>query len=365
MAFVYNGNLYAVGVGDFVAFKGGEYRAMGKVLTESTFEVSSDTLDIRGGKRNPLRVRYNHSSEATFSIISATYNPDFWAASMGGEERSYANLPLEENLTMAGRVITLSQTPVTVGDIGAKVWVRYNGNMIGAIDASNGNKTITIPDNGGTAWAEIPNDANVCVLYNYKDINATAITIPADIQPEIWHIFIDVDVCTDKSGSGIVGRTVVEIPLGQLDPAQTFNATADGYSESKLTGIMLADTSSGTNACGGRGVYAYISTEIFNQKWYDSVRSLVNDPDDVTLAQGTTYVPHLLGIQNFDRYITLDKDFYGDLNFVFAAGTATGTTWDSGTYTIKAGTTAGTATLKVTCPSKPSIPEYTMEITVE
>lgn len=359
MAFNYSGNLYAVGVGDFIAYKGSQLAAVGKVNTETMFEFSASNLDIRGGKRAPLLLRYSHSSEATFSIISAAYNPNLWKATTGGEDRDFAMLPIEETVTMAGRVVTLSHTPVAVGSIDAKVWVKYKDSIVGEV-IPNGN-SITLESTG--AWAVIPDNATLCVIYNYKNVNASAITIPAEIQPDIWHIFIDVDLATDKSGSGIVGRTVIEIPLAQLDPAQTFNATIDGYSESRITGIMLADKS-GAAGCSGKGVYAYMNTEIFDRNWYDDVYAIVNDLDNVELAPNGTYALHLLGLQAGGSYKVLDKDFYGDLTFTFAAGTATGATFNQTTGVITAGSTAGTATLKVKVTDKPAIAEYTLEIVV-
>lgn len=358
MAFNYSGNLYAVGVGDFIAYKGSTYFGMGKVNTETMFEFSASNLDIRGGKRAPLLMRYSHSSEATFSIISAAYNPNLWKASMGGEDRNYANLPAEETVTMSTRTITLSKTPVAVGDIGSQVWVQYNGTMYGAIDAST--TTVVVPSTG--AFADIPDDAIVCVTYNYTNINATAITIPAELNPDILHIFISVDLATDKSGSGIIGRTVVEIPLAQLDPAQTFNATIDGYSESKITGIMLADRNGA--GCNSKGIYAYLNTEIFDQHWYDNVYRITNDLDDVEMAVSSTYTIQLVGLEIGGTFKILSTDYYDDLTFVFDAGTAIGSTFNDTTGIVTTSTTAGTATLTITCPSKTTIPVYTLEIVV-
>lgn len=360
--FNYGNNLYAVGVGDFIAFKNGKFAAMGKVNTDTSFTVSASSLDIRGGKRLPLLARYFHSSQATFSIISANYNMDIWQASSGGTKRSFANLPKEEQVEMNGRVITLSRLPVAVGDIGAKVWVRYNGKMIGSIDGTA--QTLTIPSNG--AFSVIPNNSQLCVIYNYKNINASAVTVPAEISPEIWHIFIDVDLATDKSGSGIVGRTVIEIPLGQLDPSQEFSATGDGYSSSKLTGIMLADKSG--VGCSGGGVYAYINTEVLDQVWYDDVYTIANDLDNVTLSQGEVYNLNLVGIEFGGEYKIIEKDAYGNLDFTFNVGSATGTTFNNGVIT--AGSTAGVATLEITVKDDSGvaitrIPKYTLEIEVQ
>lgn len=358
MAFSYNGTLYAVGVGDYIAYKGNKLASIGKANTETMFDFSAGNLDLRGGKRAPLLLRYSHSSEATFSIISAAFSPEIWKASTGGEERDFALVPAEETIQMQNRTITLEKTPSVVGSIPANVWIKYNGAIYGAIEATS--NTVEIPNSG--AFTAIPDNATICAIYNYKNINASAITIPAEIQPDIWHIFIDVDLATDKSGSGIIGRTVIEIPLAQLDPAQTFNATIDGYTESKITGIMLADKTGA--GCNGKGVYAYINTEIFDQVWYDSVYALVNNLDNVEISQGKTYALSLLGLQPMGKYIAIDTDYYSDLTFTFNAGTATGATFEESTGVITAGTTNGQATLKVSVTNKPTIPTYTLEIDV-
>ena len=371
--FNYNGNLYAVGVGDFIAYKGEQLVAVGKVNTETSFSFSSSNLDIRGGKRAPLLLRYNHSSEASFNIISAAYNPDIWRASSGGKVADGSNgvedhrkLSFEEALTIpaeGARTVTLTHTPVVCGDLPANVWVRYNGMTIGVIRNVT-SRTITIPSDEG--FEVIPAGAKICVVYNYQNSASYAVTIPAEIQPEIWHIFIDVDVATDKSGSGIVGRTIIEIPLAQLDPAQEFNATVDGYSSSNITGMMLADKNG--NGCGnGGGVYAYINTELFDRKWYDNVYRIVNDIDDVEVSTNGSYTLSLIGLEVGGTYQFLGTDTYGTadgISFVFSAGTATGSTFNSTTGVFTAGATAGTATVTVTCPSKPAIPAYVLEINV-
>lgn len=359
MAFVSQNNVYAVGVGDFIAYKNGEFAAMGKVNTETMMEFTASYLDIRAGKRGKLVARYAHSSNATFSIVAANYSPAILKASMGGQDISYGYLPKEESLTMATRTLTLTETPKEVGDINSKVWIKYDGLFVGAISASS--TTVVIPST--SPFNAIPDNATVCAIYNYQNINASTFTMPAEVQPEIWHIFIDIDLCSDKSGAGIIGRQVVEIPLAQLSPEQTINATMDGYSESKLAGVMLADMN-GVNACGGHGVYAYITTEIDNALWYDSVFGITNDIDNVELGISSTYALQLLALQYGGSYISLDSDYYGDLSFTFDEGTATGTTFNDSTGVITSGSTAGTATLEISIPNKTAVPTYTLEIVV-
>lgn len=359
MSFVRKNNVYAVGVGDFIAYKNGEFAAMGKVNTETMMEFTASYLDIRGGKRGKLVARYAHSSNATFSVIAANYSPTILKASMGGEDITYGCVPQEDPLTMVTRTITLTKTPIAVGDIGADVWIKYDGLMIGKITAST--TTVVIP--ATAPFNTIPDSSSVCAIYNYQNLAASTFTMPAEVAPEIWHFFIDIDLCSDKSGAGIIGREVVEIPLGQLNPEQTINAAMAGYSESKLSGVMLADTS-GVNACGGHGIYAYVTTEITNENWYDSVYSVGNDIDDVEIAKSATYAIQLFGLQYGNTYITLDPDYYDDLTFVFDAGTAVGSTFNDTTGVVTASTTAGTATLEVSVTNKTSIPTYTLEIVV-
>ena len=360
-----NQTLYSVGVGDFIAYKGGQLFAIGKFDTETSMEFTASYLDIRGGKRGKLLARYAHSSNATFSIIAANYSPEILAASMGGQKvENYGYVPFEESLEVkAGRVITLSNTPKAVGDIPANVWVRYNGKTYSPI-AYNNSLTITLPNT--EEYNEIPTNANVCAVYQYQNLAAadSTFSMPAEVEPAILHIFVDIDLVGDESGSGVIGHQVVEIPLAQLNPEQTINATMDGYSQSRLTGVMLADKSASTNACGGQGVYAYITTVINDANWYDDVYAIVNDVDDLELGNSTTATINLLGLQAGGKYMVIGSSYYGDLTFTFDAGTATGTTFDSETGVITTSTTDGTATLKVKVTGVTRIKEYTLEINV-
>lgn len=364
-----NQTLYSVGVGDFIAYKGVQFYASGKFCTETNMEFTSNSTDLRAGKRAPMVCRYFHSSNATFSIVAANYAPEIMKASMGGQDVSYGCVPQEESLTMATRTITLSNTPVATGDIPATVWIKNaKGQMLGALTATG--NTVVIPSDG--AYAGLADNSTVCATYIYKNLAAETFTIPAQVNPDILHIFVDIDLFTDKSGSGKVGRQVIEIPLAQLSPDQTINATMDGYSQSKLTGTMLADKSNATNACGDHGVYAYITTEITAANWYDNVYALTNDIDNIELANSASVGINLLGLQYGGNYMFISKDYYdggdstksGLIHFTFSAGTATGTTFDATTGVITAGSTDGTATLQVSVNGVTSIPTYTLEIDV-
>lgn len=378
MANVNNQTLYSVGVGDFIAYENGQLVAMGKFDTETNMEFTASYLDIRAGKRGKLVARYAHSSNATFSIVAANYSPVIYQATMGGTETQNGCLPKEESKVMGGgnqRTITLSETPVKRGDIPAKVWIRYNGEIYGALTADGNTVSIPAEDDdtigSNASWSKIEDGSTVCAIYMYTNAAASTVVMPAEVKPAIWHIWVDIDLVADKSGSGIVGRQVIEIPLAQLSPEQTINATMDGYSQSKVTGVMLADKSNVANACGGEGVYAYIVTEIFDKKWYDDIFGLTNDPDDITLYKGTSTNVRLIGLQNGGKFTFIDSSLYdggtptnGKVNFVFNAGTATGTTFTQATGLIEAGQQVGTATLTVTVTGT-DIPTYTLEINVE
>ena len=359
-----NQTLYSVGVGDFIAYKGGELFAIGKFDTETSMEFTASYLDIRGGKRGKLLARYAHSSNATFSIIAANYAPEILKAAMGGTEvQNYGYIPFEESRTLSTRTFTVTHTPVKVGDIPANVWVRYNGKTYSPIAYAD-SSSITLPNTA--EYNEIPDDAEICVVYQYQNLAAAASTfaMPAEVEPAILHIFVDIDLVGDESGSGVIGHQVVEIPLAQLNPEQTINATMDGYSQSRLTGVMLADKSASTNACGGKGVYAYITTVINDANWYDDVYAIVNDVDDLELGNSTTATINLLGLQAGGKYMVIGESYYGDLTFTFNAGTATGTTFNAETGVITTSTTDGTATLKVKVTGVDRIQEYTLEINV-
>lgn len=368
-----NQTLYSVGVGDFIAYKGGNLFAIGKFDTETSMEFTASYLDIRGGKRGKLLARYAHSSNATFSIIAANYAPEIIAASMGGKALDeYGYVPCEESLEVkAGRTLTLSNEPKAVGDIPANVWIRVNGQTLSPITSENiSGTTVTIPST--QEYAGISIGDQVCAVYQYQNNAAKASTfaMPAEVEPAILHIFVDIDLVGDKSGSGVIGHQVVEIPLAQLNPEQTINATMDGYSQSKLTGVMLADKSASTNACGGQGVYAYITTVIDDANWYDDVYAIVNDTDDIELENGASASINLLGLQYGGKYMVIGSSYYSDLKFTFTEGNPSVATFDAETGIITANASNdGQATLKVEVKDSNGdvierIPAYTLEIDV-
>ena len=379
-----NQTLYSVGVGDFIAYKGGQLFAIGKFDTETSMEFTASYLDIRGGKRGKLLARYAHSSNATFSIIAANYSPEILAGAMGGQKvEAYGYVPFEESKGMTGRTVALSHTPVKVGDIPANVWVKYNGVQYPSIAYTSGG-SITIPADG--QYADIPDGSTVCLVYQYQNAAAAANTglsgtfsMPAEVEPAILHIFVDIDLVGDESGSGVIGHQIVEIPLAQLNPEQTINATMDGYSQSRLTGVMLADKGTNTDACGGQGVYAYITTIINDAEWYDGIVGITNDQDDLDIENGGTATLKLLmsrsdgtwGFVSPSAYDGINGDptsaSAGKVHFTFAAGGATGSTFNYETGVITAGTTAGTGTVKVDvygANGTKVIPTYTLEFTV-
>ena len=371
-----NQTLYSVGVGDFIAYKGGNLFAIGKFDTETSMEFSASYLDIRAGKRGKLCARYAHSSNATFNIIAANYAPEILRESMGGQDIQYGYVPFEESLPLTGRSFTISHTPAKVGDIPANVWVKYNGVVYNPLEYTD-SLTFTL---SGDSYASIPNNATVCVVYQYQNMeaytNKRTFTMPAEVQPSILHIFVNIDLVGDESGAGVIGHQVVEIPLAQLSPEQTINATMDGYSTSRLTGVMLADK--GENACGGQGVYAYITTIIDDAEWYDNMWGITNDTDDLEIANGGTATLKLIALQFGDKYGVISPSVYdgqsgsttvaNKVHFTFNEGSATGTTLAPATGVITAGTTAGSGTIKVDVYGEDGttkvVPTYTLEFTV-
>lgn len=373
--------LYSVGVGDFIAYENGRLVAMGKFDTETNMEFTASYLDIRAGKRGKLVARYAHSSNATFSIVAANYVPEIYQASMGGQlDPNNGCVPMEESCVVTNREFKVSHPVISRGDIGALVWVKYKGEIYGGLSLKKQTTdTVVIPtsNSDGSNWANIPDNAEVCAIYMYRNAAAKTFTMPAEVNPAIWHIWVDIDLVADKSGSGKVGRQVIEIPLAQLSPEQTINATMDGYSNTRVTGVMLADKSN-ANACGGQGVYAYITTEIFDKNWYDDVFALTNDPDDLTIGTSSTATLKLIGLENNDNFVFITPSQYtvnapagqttGYITFVASFTPASGdagteTTFADATGIITTGTAAGTMTITATVVGT-TIPVYTIEVQV-
>lgn len=272
---------YLVGVGTVRAFEGNNLIFVGKTLIESSMEISVSSTDIRGGLSNALLGQYFHDSALSLTITDAQFNLPMIAKNVGTSVSVGGDIFKTESITLNGKNGTVTGTPVAVDGAKAYVYTEYDGEPYSL--AVTG-KTFSID---GTP---IPEGASLCVAYLYHNINTSSIIIPSNIVPSRLHIYVTVNLTGDVvNGKGFIGTETIEIPIFQLSGSQTISMSADGVSNTNLSGNAIAFFEGG-ETCEGGGHYAKITEEIYNTNWYDGVTALAISGGDFSMAKSDSPV---------------------------------------------------------------------------
>ena len=265
---------YLVGVGTVRAFEDNNLIFVGKTLIESSMEISVTSTDIRGGLSNALLAQYFHDSALSLTITDAQFNLPLIAKNVGTNVTVGGNIFQTESVTLNGKIGTVTGAPVAVSGAKPYVYAEYDGEPY-SFEVSDGAFDVT-----GTS---IPANATLCVAYLYYNANTTSIIIPSNIVPSRLHIFVTVNLTGDVvSGKGFIGTETIEIPVFQLAGSQTISMSADGVSNTNLSGNAIAFFE-GSETCDGGGHYAKITEEIYNTNWYDGVTALAISGGDFSM----------------------------------------------------------------------------------
>lgn len=253
-----------------------------KTLTESTFDFTIASEEIRGGKGNALFGKYFHDSNVNITLTDAMFNLEYMAAALGVNVQSGGLSVMEEELVVGdvGNNITLTKTPVA-----------FDGTMIGWYKKpTDANWTIgTIEGNIMSIPASQAKDV-YCVKYFYQNENARSIVIKSQFVPSELHVVIINDLYSgdvnNMSDATRYGRLITDIPRLQMSGEQNLALTSSGAATVSLTGSALAVLSGDT--CEEDPYYGTMTEEIFGGKWQDDVVALAIENGDMELAQDST-----------------------------------------------------------------------------
>lgn len=212
-------NEFIAGVGRALLFSGNELIGVAKTLTESTFNFSISSEEIRGGASNALWGKYFHDSNLGIALTDAMFKLEYLAANLGVDIEA-GGLSMYESsaageLVGAGGVVTLTNAPVA-----------FNGTMIGwykkPSDANWNIATVTATANGGQMVIPAATTGDsYCIKYMYQNANARQITIKTQYVPKVLHVVILNDLFSgDPEAIGTAtryGRIITDIPSFQLD----------------------------------------------------------------------------------------------------------------------------------------------------
>lgn len=334
-------NQFLAGVGRALLFDGDNLIGVAKTLTESTFNFSISSEDIRGGQGNALFGKYFHDSNLGITLTDAMFKLEYLAANLGvnieqGGLSMYES-PKAGELVEQNGVIALANTPVA-----------FNGTMIGWYKKPS-DRYWNVATIAGQQMA-IPSaqqGETYCVKYMYQNADARQITIKTQYVPKVLHIVILSDLFSgdvnDVGSATRYGRVITDIPSFQLDGNQDLNLTATSAATISLTGNALGVESG--DSCEEDPYYGTMTEEIFGSSWKDNVIALaVENADDLSVGD-TIIVYAVYGGATASNRVAND-------NFTFAK--------ESGTVVIGADgkITSGTGTVSITLKDKTEIVAY-------
>ena len=348
-------NHFLAGVGRALIFSGNNLIGVAKTLTESTFNFSISSEDIRGGAANALWGKYFHDSNLQIQLTDTMFKLEYVAANLGvdiqqGGLTVYESTTNGDAIVTAGQ-LTLTHTP-TEFDGTAIGWYKKPTDLEWSIGTISGN-IMTIP---GALVGE-----NYCVKYFYQNANARSIPINVQYVPKVWHIVILNDLfagdVSDIGSATRYGRIITDIPRYQLDGNMTFNLTATSASTVPINGNALAVESG--NSCEEEPYYGTMTEEIFNVSWQDRVIALAVENSDLELVNSASDTLIVRAV--FGGSTASAREDNSNFTFVRESGTTIAVN-DAGLVTANASGT-GTNVISITLKGHTDIVAYaTVEV---
>ena len=305
-------NRYLAGVGRALLIRGDNLIGVAKTLTDSTFEFSISSEDIRGGAANMLWGRYFHDSTLTATLTDAMFKLDYIAASLGTNVQSGGLSIAEEQVSASGGVITATQTPVaTAGSVIG--WYKLPSEENWQVATFNG-KNIAVAGVDNTTY---------CLKYFYQNENARSIVLNANYIPDEFHVVIindlfNGDIATDPSNTTKIGRLITDIPRFQLDGNQSLSLTSSGAATTSLSGSALA--MSDPNSCDDDAYYGTMTEEIFGETWQDNVIALAVADAELELSSDETSTLSVYAV--FGGVMASTKKDNSNFTFTVQSGTS-------------------------------------------
>lgn len=346
---------FLVGVADVVAMQGNDIVFSGKTMLDTGIEVTTANTEIAGGQGNSLQAIYYHTGRFNVTITETQWSLPLIALNTGASITNGGDVWSRQTITTSAGLGTLvgvanSDIATINGNTAKYVWTEYNNQFITMELISTG---LTFD----TLTAGIPDGTTICVEYLEVKNSAKSITIPANIIPERVRLYLTANLAGDTTGSGFIGTATVEVPVLQLSGAQTISMTADGYSNTPLSGMAIAYSDS-NSGCTVGSYYAKITENLFSGNWFDSATALAIEGGDFTMDVSTTKQLKVWYVANGRSY----EAPVADLTFTCTPTTPAGVGENTGLVTATA--VAGTGLILVIITSKPTV-EASCTVTVE
>lgn len=352
-------DVYAYGDNDEILFTG-------KTLVDSSIEVTLGSSPIRGGVGNQLLYTYYHTAEMNFTLTDTQWNLGMLAATAGEDVNTSTNAYTEASVVLTsttGASMASGVTPLAFNGSGTIYgWAKdVDGDWHRVTFTSGTPFTFaTMAEDGSPVLGEIGD--YVCVRFYALNSAAQYIDIKANMIPKVVKLVIEAQLNSSDVTSNKIGKVQIISPKVTLSGGFTISMTADGSSNTPLTGMALSyNGPTGTDACANEPYYARIVEIIDSANWYDNVIGLSIAGGDFEMAQSDTETLKVWAVPTRGSAFLVDN---ADLTFALVGTpTATGTTVGANTGVVTSLAAAGEAVVSATITSKTDI-DTTVTVTV-
>jgi hypothetical protein len=253
----------------------GDLLAVGKSLIDSSIESSLSSVDVRGGRGNPLRYVYFHSPELKITLTDAQWNLALLAKNVGSSVNAGNDVFMKETITVSGGAGSVVGTPLSV--YGALYgWCEYT-------DIATNNTTYEKITFSTKAFnTSLVTAGKVNVYYYAANAGSNQITLSANMIPSIVDLVMEAQLCSKDSSTNKIGTVQIRINRCSLTGGFNLQMKSDSVSSTPLNARAFPHTDAAGNSVLGT------ITEIYDsQNWYDDVIGISVENGDPTLASRT------------------------------------------------------------------------------
>ena len=240
-------------------------------LMDSSLTQAVETLLIKGGVGNKVLAVANHSSEVSLAFTDTQWSLRLMALNSGATISNGGDIFEKETVTVTGNVGTLIGTPIVVSGTTIYAYTEYNDSPQSYVVTGQTFATTGVPD--GTV---------MCVKYLKDAPTSQSIAIPSNITTAVIDLFLTVNLIGDVTGTGNLGTVTIRIPRFKFNGTNEIAMTADGVSNTPMSGIALEylEADSGCKD----GVYAIITENIKSLEDFSGATGLAVEGGDFELA---------------------------------------------------------------------------------
>jgi hypothetical protein len=323
-----------------------------KTLLDSSIEVSLGSAPVRGGRGNQLQYTYYHTAQMNVTLTEAQWNLEMLGATVGSTF-DLGNYYVEETVTVTASSGSVSQTPLAYSGETIYGWATSPLGITQKVTFTGTGFSVTGSETSGD-W---------CVRYYTANMSdGRSITIKANMIPKVLKLVMETQLNSADVTTNKIGIVQIIIPRAQLSGAFTISMTADGVSNTPLTGMALSYTPSSSetgDACNVDSYYAKIVEIIDNTNWYDNVYALSISGGAFALSVGESQTLIVFAVPYTGSSFKVSNSY---LDFTSSASEVASVGLNTGIVTgVSSGSEAAVITAQITSASDVST---TVDVTV-